>query len=592
MNLRARFLPCPKYSPEKPAARSRTTSRSSPETNNWDTLSNNARPHLDGTQSNHVSPARLPAVLPHPYFLRAIQMGASDSCRRGIDGRNRRIAGANAQSEIRARRLSRSDCRQTFAFFFFRNSGDGEKSGVVADDHGAQPRRFAPRRRRGDYFNFRLSPVSAQPLRKIDDVFSDCFCFRRGPRGGFSLPALDGSESRLDLHGDGVHRFLRLPLLLRHRAQTQRLTDRIAKMQQHQNKTCGDGEAGEPAENLRAQFFRVVHRLAIHEKFAEQESRGQAAGVRSIVDSDSTKNSEREKKNERAYQTRAQVFHVRAAAFRGDGKNCADDAKQCAARAERQMSAEGAEEKSDGSRDGVKKQKTRRAVQFFKGRAELHQVHHIEADVNQSAVQEHGGDEAPPLMLRENRLTETCAEAEGRNSVEAPENTQAAGGTGLDGEHQLDGEEQKIQTEKDGRDRRFEVRYDGNFLGDGGEREAQARAAFVAAGGADADERAARGTKLRARRPVAAARKAAQRFFPALEARLPAIGKCHRVSLRRTGQSETRLLVYRATKCKRNHYFLAGRSVRSYNTEIALPASEYGEIWTNLKKCAGIWMKD
>src|SRR5437016_5423740 len=163
MNRAAQFHPCLKYLQEKPAALLPTISRSSPETRNWDILSTNARSHLDGTQSNHVSPAG-------------------------------------------------------------------------------------------------LSAVSTEPLRKTHDFFSDCFCFCRRAGRSFSLQPLGGSESRADLHRDGVHRLFRLPLLLCHGQKTQQLTDRVAKMQEHQNEAGKNRETGKPSKNLRSLFFRVAHR--------------------------------------------------------------------------------------------------------------------------------------------------------------------------------------------------------------------------------------------------------------------------------------------------------------------------------------------
>jgi len=132
-------------------------------------------------------------------------------------------------------------------------------------------------------------------------------------------------------------------------------------------------------------------------------------------------------------------------------------------------------------------------------------------------------------VLEENGIGIDDAEFVGGYIVQAPQNLEASGFTRLDGEHQENREEEKIQTEQDRRNWRFEVRHDGEFLGDGRERESEAGAAFVAAGGGDTDEGAASGTEFWARRLIAA-EDSAQGIFPALEARVPAIGKCQRAS--------------------------------------------------------------
>src|SRR5882762_10409394 len=120
-------------------------------------------------------------------------------------------------------------------------------------------------------------------------------------------------------------------------------------------------------------------------------------------------------------------------------------------------------------------------------------------------------------MVLENRSAVAFAEAIGRYWIQPPENTHAAGGTGLDREHQLNRKQEKIQTDEDGRYWRFELRYNGNFFGDRSEREDEVGAAFVAAGCGNADKRAAGRAEFRARRLLTATEYAAKGILPALE---------------------------------------------------------------------------
>src|SRR5258708_40083703 len=143
------------------------------------------------------------------------------------------------------------------------------------------------------------------------------------------------------------------------------------------------------------------------------------------------------------------------------------------------METKRAEKKADGAGEGVKEKQARRAVQFLNGGTELHQRHHVEADANQSTVQKHRRNQTPPFMVNENRIGIDRAEFDGSKRVHAPENVEASGFTRLDGEHQENREEEKVEAKHDGRDGRFEVRYDREFLGDGRQRKREVGAAFV-----------------------------------------------------------------------------------------------------------------
>ena len=188
------------------------------------------------------------------------------------------------------------------------------------------------------------------------------------------------------------------------------------------------------------------------------------------------------------------------------------------------MSAKRAEEKSNCPRYCVQKEETRRTVQFFERRAKLHERHHVKADVNQAAVQEHGRDQSPPLMAKKNRWTVVHPKPVGGNSIHVPENVETSSLSGLDSEHELDRKQKEIQAEKDSRDGRCEAGYGRQFFCNGGERKGEAGPALVATGGSDSDEGAAGGAESWTALVVAASENATDGMFPAFETHLPAIG--------------------------------------------------------------------
>src|SRR5207302_1661723 len=164
-------------------------------------------------------------------------------------------------------------------------------------------------------------------------------------------------------------------------------------------------------------FFRVVHRRTIRKKFAEQEARSKSATVRPVVDWQAAEESNRKQKHQGANQTRPQVSHVRAATFCRNREDGADDPKQSAAGAKRKMETKSAKEKADGAGGGVKKKEARRAIQFLNSGTELHQRHHVEADVNQATVQKHRRNQTPPFMVNENRIGVDRAKLDGSKWV-------------------------------------------------------------------------------------------------------------------------------------------------------------------------------
>jgi hypothetical protein len=103
----------------------------------------------------------------------------------------------------------------------------------------------------------------------------------------------------------------------------------------------------------------------------------------------------------------------------------------------------------------------------------------------------------------------------------------------LDGNHQLDAKHQEITNEQNRGDRRIAPNDAAEFFADGGEGEIEVGAAFVAAGGVDTDESAAHRTDAWAGLLLAASKKSTEFGFPAIQSRLPTIGKRQRSSLRR-----------------------------------------------------------
>src|SRR6267154_3096371 len=149
-------------------------------------LSHNARPHLDGSQSNHAVASRLPSALPDSDFLRTLPLGASGAGGGGTKRRNRRPARAKIESALFARRVSRSDRGQVAAFFFVRDSGHEEGNCVVAHNYCAQSRHSYSRGRGGNHFDFRLSPISSErPWEGYDHVAN---CSGLHHRLGGSIP--------------------------------------------------------------------------------------------------------------------------------------------------------------------------------------------------------------------------------------------------------------------------------------------------------------------------------------------------------------------------------------------------------------------
>src|SRR5262249_17906111 len=149
----------------------------------------------------------------------------------------------------------------------------------------------------------------------------------------------------------------------------------------------------------------------------------------------------------------------------------------------------------------------------FDGWSDVHQGHHVEADVNESAVQVHGGKHAVPVEVT---IAEGNAHTQPvkRFAVETEKDADALLSV-RHGNHPCDAKHEDIGDQKSGRGGNLVLAQErGKLLADGGEGKSQICAAFMAARGLDADERAAGGAELRARLMVfAAAEKALSGVF-------------------------------------------------------------------------------
>ena len=143
-------------------------------------------------------------------------------------------------------------------------------------------------------------------------------------------------------------------------------------------------------------------------------------------------------------------------------------------------------------------------------------------------MEECGEDQAPPGP-RATMKGNIFAQAEKFNATHAAE--QANASSRMERADQADAEHKDVDDEDDGSDGGVAAEEFGKAFAPRGEGEAQAGAAFVAAISVDANERAARGAKLRSFF-AGAAKHAAKDLLPAGEAQLPMIGKGQPSSLR------------------------------------------------------------
>src|SRR5882724_5335071 len=137
-------------------------------------------------------------------------------------------------------------------------------------------------------------------------------------------------------------------------------------------------------------------------------------------------------------------------------------------------SADGAAEKTKCTGYNVDEEESRGTIEFLDGGSELKEGHHIEADVNQAAVEEHRGDQAPPLIeLNQKAQGETHTQADCRFAADAPKDAEAAALSGLHDHDESDAEHKEVGDEHYGSDCRIAADYSGELFAEGGKGEIQ-----------------------------------------------------------------------------------------------------------------------
>src|SRR5260370_17143590 len=89
------------------------------------------------------------------------------------------------------------------------------------------------------------------------------------------------------------------------------------------------------------------------------------------------------------------------------------------------MSSQAADDETCRAHHHIKEEIPSRAVNFFHNGTNVHEHHHVEPDVNQTAVQEHCGNQPVPLMPLINARTKARSEPIQSLSVHAPEEPQS-----------------------------------------------------------------------------------------------------------------------------------------------------------------------
>ena len=299
----------------------------------------------------------------------------------------------------------------------------------------------------------------------------------------------------------------------------------IVVVEDHEDEGGDDDDGGDEAEGLGDALVAGVDGGVIGDDAAEDEAGDEAAAVGPVIDA-GHEEAEDENGDDPGDEAGAELLHVGAVAAGGDGDHEADETEDGSASAERGAAAEKcAGEKSGGAGDGVEEEEAGGAVEFFDDGADVHEDHHVEADVDEAAVEKGGGDEAIPLVHDEDGEGEAGAESVSGFAAHAPENCEAAGLAVRGHSHEFDGEHDDVEDEEAGGDGSVAAEKFSEAFADFGHRETEVGAAVVTARGVDADERTARGTNLRARILIAAAEEAAHGVFPAVEAVLPLIGE-------------------------------------------------------------------
>src|SRR5215472_4755322 len=189
---------------------------------NYAILNHNEGSHLDGTQPNYVSPARLPAVLSHFHVLRALQVGPADSGDCRPLRWHRRADRANIQPAFFAGGVSRSHSGQTSALVVIYRPGFQEAVRVVGDNFGVEPRPAHPDCGRGYHSRLRLPSLSAEHLWQVHHIFSNPSGICRSALGCLSGATPLTNDSRTHLYRYGALRFYRSTLFHHGRAPAER----------------------------------------------------------------------------------------------------------------------------------------------------------------------------------------------------------------------------------------------------------------------------------------------------------------------------------------------------------------------------------
>jgi len=302
-------------------------------------------------------------------------------------------------------------------------------------------------------------------------------------------------------------------------------------VEDHQDERGDDDDGSDPAEGLGDAEFAWRARFVIGDNAAEDEAGGEAAAVGPVVDAAHEK-AEDEDGDDPGDEAGTELLHLDAIAARGDGDHKTDESEDGGAGTQRKGVTEaGAEKEASGTGYGVKEEEARGTVELFDDGADVHEDHHVEADVDEAAVKITSGDEAIPLVHYKNGERETGAEAIGGLAAHTPKDCEAAALAVRSHGHEFDGEHDHVSDEETGSDGSVAAEKFGKAFADLGHGEAKIGAAVVTTRGVDADERAARWADLRARILIAAAEETAHGVLPAVKAVLPLIGQGQAVFL-------------------------------------------------------------
>src|SRR6267143_2766286 len=184
-------------------------------------------------------------------------------------------------------------------------------------------------------------------------------------------------------------------------------------MQKHHHEACQDNKPSQPAKRMRPLPLVRIHRLAIGVDLAEDKSCRKACNVRGVVNAEAAPLPDDEQDNDGGDQPGLQIAHKRPTALGGDSQHRADQSQERAACTQRKVARVGAHEKSESTCNDIQEKIARGSIQLLQRRTQLKERHHIEPNVDQSAVEKHCSDQAPPLMLDKYAVWMTGSETVG-----------------------------------------------------------------------------------------------------------------------------------------------------------------------------------